>query len=198
MDPEKVLLGSSLPLYEVEEDEDQDLAEKASLKYDMTSVIASLGTDDFKSIYVCLMPHIAEQLIEIQREFCHELLEKVEEVYHYVFPINLDFTGEYSVSDFYKFLEFLEFDYVDFLAGVWKLLPTSNLRTINIASTCDLNSDIIISRVEEVIKNNVFSKLVSLFLRTYTKEYLIEFIAEKTSKDRMLVFLKTQEGEEDG
>jgi hypothetical protein len=132
MDPEKVLLGS-LELYEVEEDQDRDLAEKASVKYDMMSVLISLGTDDFKNMYICLMPHIAEQSLEIQRVFCYEFLDKVEEVYHYTFPINLDFIGEYSVSDFYKFLEFLEFEYVAFLAGVWKLLPV-NLKAIDIAS----------------------------------------------------------------
>ena len=196
MDPERVLLGNSSPLYEVEEDFDEDLAEKASLKYDMMSVIQALGTDDFKSVYMALMIHIAEQPIEVQREFCHEILEKVEEVYHYVFPINLDFVGEYSVADLYKFLEFVEFDYIDFLAKVWKLLPTDNLRTIDIDATLELNSDTVISKVDKVVSNNVFSKLVSVFLRTYTKEYLIKFIAEKTKKERMLVFLKTQEGEE--
>jgi hypothetical protein len=198
MDAEKALLGYSIPLYEVEEDLERDLAEEASLRYDMITLVNSLGSGDFKSVYISMMPHVAEQPIDTQRKFCYELLNKIEKVYHYSFPVNLDFTGEYSVSDLYKFLEFLEFDYIDFLAKVWKLLPTSNLRTINIESTCNLNSEIIVSRVDEVVKNNVFSKLVSLFLRTYTKEYLIEFIIEKSSKDRMLIFLKIQEGEENG
>jgi len=198
MDADKALLGSSLPIYEVEEDFDRDLAEEASLRYDMISIMNSFGTDDFKSTYISLMPHVAEQPIEVQRAFCYEFLDKVEEVYNYTFPVALDFVGDYSISDFYKFLEFLEFDYVEFLGKLWKLLPTENLRTIDIAFTVDANSKIVISRVDEVLKNNVFSKFVSLFLRTYIREDLIKFIIKKTSKDRMLVFLKTQEGEENG
>ena len=193
MDPEKALLGSSLPIYEVEEDEDRDVVEQASLTYDMMNVVNSLGTDDFKNIYLCLMPHIYEKSIDIQRSFCYELLNKVEEVYGYTFPINLDFNSDYSLSDFYKFLEFLEFDYMDFLGKLWKLLPTNNLKTINIASTCELNSSLIISKVDEVVKNNIFPKLVSLFLRTYMKEDLISFIIEKTTKDRMLIYLRMNE-----
>jgi hypothetical protein len=110
--------------------------------------------------------------------------------------VNLDFASEYSVSDLYRFLEFLEFDYTDFLAKLWKLLPTNNLKTINIASTCELNSSLIISKVDEVVKNNIFPKLVSLFLRTYIKEDLISFIIEKTTKDRMLIYLRTKMSEE--
>ena len=188
-DPEKVLLGSSLPIYEVEEDEDRDIIEQSSVTYDMMNVINSLGTDDFKSIYLSLMPHIYEQPLDIQRSFCFELLDKVEKVYNYTFPTNLDFTNEYSVFDFYKFIEFLEFGYLDFLAKLWALLPTNNLKTINIASTCDLNSSLIVSKVDEVVKNNVFSKLVSLFLRSCSKEDLISFIIKKSTKDRMLVYL---------
>ena len=195
MDAEKALLGGSLPLYEVEEDFDRDITEEASLKYDMMSVISAIGTDDFKSTYVVLMSHIAEQSIEIQRPFCYELATKVEQIYRYDFPVNLDFIGEYSVSDFYKFLEFLEFDYIDFLSKLWKLLPVS-LKTIDIASYCNSEYKLVISRVEQVVQSEIFSKLVSIFLRTYMKEDMIKFIIEKSSKDRMLIFLKIQEGEQ--
>jgi hypothetical protein len=197
MDAEKALLGYSLPLYEVEEDFDRDLAGEASLRYDMISVVNSFGTDDFKSVYMSLMPHIAEQSVENQRRFCYELLNKIERIYHYTFPINLDFVGEYSVSDLYKFLEFLEFDYIDFLARVWKLLPV-DLKKVNIDEYCNSNSEVVISKVDQALQVEVLSKLVSLFLRTYTKEYLVSFIIEKSSKDRMLIFLKIQEGEENG
>ena len=197
MDAEKVLLGDSLPLYEVEEDFDRDITEEASLKYDMMSVMNSFGTGDFKSTYMTLMPHIAENSLDIQREFCHEFLIRVQEVYHYTFPINLDFISEYSVSDFYKFLEFTEFDYISFLAKVWKLLPVS-LRDVDIASYCESNLKLVISKIDEVLRFEVFSRLVSLFLRTYTKEYLVEFIIEKSTKSRMLIFLEIKEGEENG
>lgn len=197
MDAEKTLLGDSLPLYEVEEDFDRDVAEEASLRYDMISVLNSFGGGDFESVYMSLMPHIAEQPIDTQRKFCYELLNKIEKIYHYTFPINLDFVGEYSISDLYKFLEFLEFDYIDFLAKVWKLLAV-DLKTMDIADYCKSNSELVISKVEQALQFEVVSKLVSLFLRTYTKEYLIEFIVEKSTKDRMLIFLKIQEGEENG
>jgi len=195
MDPERVLLGSLDPLYEVEEDFDEDLAERASLRYDMISVIVSLGTDNFKSVYMALMPHIYEQSLNMQRTFCHDLLTKIEKVYDYVFPMNLDFNDEDQISDLYKFLEFLEFDYFSFLSGLWKLLPF-NLKSLDIASYCDLNSDLVISKVEEVLKNQVFSRLVLIFLRTYIKENMVKFIIEKSINSRMLIFLKTQEGEQ--
>ena len=195
MDPERVLLGSLDPLYEVEEDFDEDLAERASLRYDMISVIVSLGTDNFKSVYMALMPHIYEQSLNMQRTFCHDLLTKIEKVYDYVFPMNLDFNDEDQISDLYKFLEFLEFDYFSFLSGLWKLLSV-NLKSLDIASYCDLNSDLVISKVEEVLKNQVFSRLVLIFLRTYIKENMVKFIIEKSINSRMIIFLKTQEGEQ--
>jgi len=195
MDPEKVLLGSSMEMYEVEEDQDRDLAEEASLKYDAMNIIKSFSTDDFKNTYTSAMPHIAEQAIEIQRAFCYELLNKVEEVYDYVFPVNLDFSNQASINDFYKFLEFLEFDYVEFLARLWKLLAV-DLRTVDVESYSKDNSILLIAKVDEILKLNVFSGLVSIFMRTYTKENLINFIVKKTEKSKMLVFLKTKEGEE--
>jgi len=196
MDAEKALLGGSLPLYEVEEDFDRDITEEASLKYDMMSVISAIGTDDFKSTYVVLMSHIAEQSIEIQRPFCYEIATKVEQIYGYDFPVNLDFVGEYSVFDFYKFLEFLEFDYIDFLSKLWKLLPVS-LKTIDIASYCNSEYKLVISRVEQVVQSEIFSKLVSIFLRTYMKEDMIKFIIEKTYKERMMIILKIKTVEDD-
>jgi hypothetical protein len=196
MDAERALLSSLDPLYEVEEDEDRDLEEEASIKYDTLSVLNSIGNDDFKSVYMALMPHIYEQSLNMQRVFCRELLSKIEKIYYYVFPMNLDFDNEDQVSDLYKFVEFLSFDHFSFLGELWKLLPV-NLRTLDIASYCDLNSDLVMSKVEEVVRNQVFSRLVLTFVGTYTKENMIKFIVENTIKSRMLVFLKTQEGEED-
>jgi hypothetical protein len=194
MDPERIFLGSLFPLYEVEEDFDRDIEKEASLRYDLSNIVNSVGTDDFKDSYLLSIDSIKDSPIDIQQVFCNELLEKVREIYDYEFPFKLDF-NESTVLDFYKFMEFVEFDYLDFLSKLWRIM-NQDLRSLDIVDFCRSSSFEIVKEVDDVVETTSFPKLVSTFLRTYTKDNLVEFIIKKTVKDRMLIVLEIKEGEE--
>lgn len=195
MDPERILLGSSFPLYEVEEDFDKDVEKDASSRYDMLNIVNAVGTDDFKDSYLLSIDSIKDSSIEDQQIFCDELLKKVREVYDYEFPVRIDFVNEDIILDFYKFMEFIEFGYIDFLSKLWRIL-NQDLKGLDIFTFCQSNSFEIVKEVDDIVEMSSFPKLVSTFLRTYTKDNLIEFIVKKTIKDRMLIVLEIKEGEE--
>jgi len=194
MDPEKILLGSSFPLYEIEEDFDRDVEKEASLKYDLLNIVNSVGTDDFKDCYLMSINSIKDSSIDIQQVFCNELLEKVREIYDYEFPVKLDFS-ESTILDFYKFMEFVEFDYLDFLSKLWRIM-SQDLKSLHVVDFCRSSSFEIVKEVDDIVETSSFPKLVSIFCRTYTKDNLVEFIIKKTVRDRMLIVLEIKEGEE--
>lgn len=198
MDTERILLGSSIPVFEVEEDFDRDLAGEASLKYDLLNIINAIGTDNFKQVYLSSIQSVQEELEgfpEIQEAFFTELSEKIKQVYNFEFPVKLDFSNKGVVKDFYEFVEFLEFNYIEFLAKLWSFLNV-DLRSLDIDSFCRDHPNLVTKEVDEIVDIGSFNQLVAVFLRTYTKEDLVTFVIKKTTKDRMLIILTIKEGDQ--
>jgi hypothetical protein len=50
-DPQRVLIGSSLHLIEVEEDDDRDIVVETNFQYVCLEILKSIGTDDFR-VYI--------------------------------------------------------------------------------------------------------------------------------------------------
>jgi hypothetical protein len=186
MDNERILLGSSLPLLEVEEDDDGDMEQDASLEYDMLNILDSISTDEFKAHYTMAMNKIKNECIENQRIFATKILDKIEEFYDYVPPIKHLLDELYQINLVYDFIEFLEFDHVIFLSNLWKDFDI-DLRKIDIEQFCINNTNKFMLLIDDQTKIDNLSLMITEYLRTNISLKMIEFIIKKTSESKMLV-----------
>lgn len=193
MDNLEILAGMSLPLPEQDDPDQIQLNDEASIEYDGMEIVSAIGQPDFKEIYTLFINDIKQQEIVDQRRLCLDILNKVKEVYDYSFLPYPELDGQLDMNDVYELIKFLNFDHVEFLADVWRYLKT-DLKKVSIKQFCYENSDRIVSELEEQIKSRDLSKLVSLFLRTYIKDGLIDWFVDSTEKNRMLIYLRILEG----
>lgn len=194
MDNIEILAGMSLPLPEQDDPDQNQLNDEASIEYDGMEVVSAIGQPDFKEIYTLFINDLKQQEIVDQRRLCLDILSKVKEVYDYSFLPFPNLDTQLDMNDVYDLIKFLNFDHVEFLADIWRYLKV-DLKTIAIKKFCYENSDRIVSELEEQIKSRDLSRLVSLFLRTYIKDDLIDWFVDSTEKNRMLIYLRILEGD---
>ena len=96
------------------------------------------------------------------------------------------------MNDVYNFIKFLKFDYIDFLADVWKILG-ADLKDIDLEKFCKDNDDFIIEAIEYKLDSQNITGLISIFLRTYNKLDMIDFIISSTKKSRMEILMRIME-----
>jgi hypothetical protein len=197
-DYEKILIGSSIPLMKVDDDEDSTLDEnminRAELEADFSEILNSFGTDEFKEIYLNLYNEIVSLDIEKKSDLIEKLCDKIYEVYNFEFIPKLEFNNENDINEFLKFIEFLEFDYIDFIAEVIKGLDL-NLLKKDLNLFLKQNENNLISKVEFIIQKETYSKIISNFFRTNNRNNVLEFLKLKLEKSKMLIILKSIEGE---
>lgn len=192
---EETLIGDSIPLMEVDDEEDSNLnyemISDAEINADFSDIIDSFEKEDFKAIFLNLYDEIESLEVEKQRYLCEKLIDKIYEFYEFEFSPMLTFDDEEEINKFLKFIKFIEFDYIDFLAKIVSGLDLNQLKKdLNLFLT--LNWDKI---YDSILKYEANSELISNFLRTYNREGTYEFIKSRLEKDKMLVILKSMEGE---
>ena len=191
---EKILSGSSIKTWEMDDEEEEKQEWNASNRYNALSILDKIGEEDFQYTYLTLIDYIKELPVLIQKTFCIEILERIEEVYDYVFPHNITLDNKDDFENVYKFLEFIEYNNIDFLSRLWLFLNV-DLRKIDIEKYCENNSDKMMSEVDEQIEVMDLPQMILIFLRTYIKIGLVRFICDNTLKNKMLIVLKIAEGE---
>lgn len=188
----KVLLGIVDPLPEVDDEENEEMAEEAIKSYFMLEVLNAIGEENFKEIYYAMINEIQQFPMEEQFNFCRSILDKIKEVYNFGFPNQIEILTPDSVSQIYILIQFIEFNNLDFLASLMK--PYNfDFRKGNIRVFLEDNYDKI-ERDIEILSRNV-PGIISEFLRTYNKEDLINWLVNRIERSRMLVLLKIKEGE---
>jgi len=189
---EKILIGESIPLEEVDDEESNldDMISAAELNADLTTIINYFGTEEFKGLYLNLYNEIRSFELEKKRELCEKLTSKISEEYDFEFFPKLTFDNENDIEEFFKFIEFLEYDYVEFLSEIVFGLDLELLKK-NINEFLILNWNQLSLRINSYKKNEIISK----FLRTNIKSGLYEFIRLRLEKDKMLVILNSLERE---
>ncbi len=195
-DYEKILIGASIPLDEVDDEEESNLdymIPEAEIDADFIDIINHLGTEEFKFIFLNLINEINSLDFERQRELCQKLNDKVTEIYNFEFTPSLTFDNIEDINNFLKFIEFLEYEYIDIIAKIITDLDFDLLKK-DVDKFLLLNFDKINIMINNLIKNEN-NELISIFLRTNTKEGLITFLKSKLEKDKMLIVLKSLEGE---
>ena len=192
MDNLLVLAGSSLQLPEQDNPDQLQLSNEASIEYDGIELVDSIGTPLFKETYMLVINDLKAQEIVDQRRLCLGILEKVKEVYDYEFLPHPELDNQIDMNNVYDLIKFLNYEYIDFFGDVWRYLGT-DLKKTNIKQFCEKNSDKIIIELEDQLNSRDLSEMVSLFLRTYNKDNLIDWFIRSTEKTKMLIYLRILE-----
>lgn len=171
------------------EEHSPELVQIAILQSSEMDIIDNIGKSDFVYIYKELKNDILTYPFKNQRRFVERLIERISDVYDFVFPINIDIDEMKDVSDFYAFLEFLEYDNIKYIGRVWKFLD-ANIMKVDIEKYCKDNSNMIIKECESQIESHDLNKMISMFLRTYTKEKFIEWFTKVSAQSRIEIKLE--------
>ena len=181
---EKILLGNSIPLPEVDisDEDDLDNSEEALRGYWFATILNRIGNDDFKYNYLAVISDIKnESPIEEQKRFCYTILEKIEEVYNFEFPMLLEFDNISQIYNLYEFLEFISYDYDKFILKIWKYIEYNKFPK-DLKKFCKDNLKDIINQIDEQATLGVYSNLISIFLKSYNKEDMIKWFYESTKE----------------
>jgi regulator of replication initiation timing len=112
-------------------------------------------------------------------------MKKIEEIYNFEFLGKITLHTQSDCEDIYKFLNFLEFDNIDFFVDLLYGI-VEDLRNEPIRIIIENNWLMIESRI---LKENL-SQLVMLFLRTNNKDELIDFFVSKITKNKAIITMK--------
>lgn len=193
-DPEKILLGTSIHVLEMDDEEQINNIEEAISNYQILDILYHIGKSNFREIYLNEINDIKLLPIQEQQLFCLAILDKIQQIYDFEFSPTIDFNEKLNIENVYLFLEFLEYDHVNFLVNIWRFLQP-DLRHLNIDQFCQKNKNKIIGEVEDQLETYEETRFSSQFLRTYNKNDLVEWITIKTKKTRMLIYLGIRESE---
>lgn len=186
MDPQRVLSGSSLHLIEVEEDDDREIEVETNFEYVCLEILKSIGTDDFKSVYTLLIPETRGFPVHQHVAFCRDILSKINEVYEFQ-PTNLLVENEEDCIQVFKFLEFLEYDHIEFLTDLFSKLEEDPIKVKNLDQFLEINKEKI-DQFTNILAHE--SKLILEFLRTYNWDALKRYLNKIIGKDTIEISIE--------
>lgn len=168
---EYIMLGSSF--IEPESDEEEQLnidyvGNMAIFQSRAIDIISTIGTTSFKKIYINLINDIKKYPFIEQELFFRMVLDQISKIYDFEFPENVDIYNWETINELYSFLEFLEYDNINFITLVWKFLD-ENLKEINLIEYCSKNKTKITLEIEEQVSSSSLNKFSLEFLKTYYK-----------------------------
>ena len=183
---------------ELDADEEQLEKSFATAYYESSKIdiLDSIGDVDFKYTWLALKDDVKDTTIKLQRIFSEQTLDKISDVYDFMFPENVSLETQYELNDFYQFLEFFEFKNAKFLTFVWSYLGPKNLVEIDIKAYCKSNSNKIIKEIDEQLEIHPQPKMIALFLRTYYKEKIIDWIIKNSEQSKIEITVSILEREE--
>lgn len=181
----KSLTTANMKLLE-EDDDIQDEMIRDLLpeeEYETLNLLDKIGSFDFKEEYKRSKDFIQSMRFKKQISLCKNILDVLEEKYGIAFMEKIDFEIKENVNRTYKFLEFIEFDYIDFVSMIWKALDV-DLLEIDIEKYSNENSNRIIQEIESGLNVHKLPMMVFNFLRTNTKEVIINVFVKMTEKSK--------------
>lgn len=188
---DELLLGGVeiLPETDADAEEIELTNEKAIYESSKQDIIDSIGTGEFRYVYLAQREDIWKQSIKLQRISVEQILIKISEVYDFEFPEKIPLDTIYDIQKVYPFIEFLEYENHMFLSYVWKFLK-SDLVHLDIEKYCNINTDKIIKEIEEQLDSHPQDALISIFLRTYYKEKIIQWFINQSIKFKVEITIE--------
>ena len=165
----------------------------ASFRYSAIDIIDSIGTEDFKELYMVQLEVVKNETLHAQRRFLIEVQLKISEIYDWEFSDDWSLVDtEYQQEELYKFIEFLEFDSYRFLSYIWKFLLDDpiKLMKLDVKSFCKSKELKIIKETEEQLETHPQNELINVFLKTFYKEKYIEWFIKNTQQSKNDIILE--------
>lgn len=182
----KNLIYYSNSLQELEEDEEEieRTIENAEFISDTIEILDNIGEDGFKFIYDNTIQNISSHSTDKQIDFCYNILDKITEVYNFIFMKKIEISEE-DINSIYELLRFIEYDNVNFLSD---LLKDYSFDIEN--SKYFINNNWI--EIQRKILDREYSGFISDFLKTNTKENIVNFIHENLQKNKTEFIIKKE------
>lgn len=187
-DPKDLLMSALLPPDMLDDDDDKtqsDVVADVIVQYDFLQIIENIGKVEFEETYLNFIEDIKKQSFDNQRILGNHIINKVENIYDFSFPEKIIISDLSDIDDIYKFIEFLEYDNINFLVDVLKDLNADFINK-DIYDFCKNNK-------KEIIKNiNYYNKmnLPSIFINlrdTLEDDIIINMIGTMIYKNPNLV-----------
>jgi hypothetical protein len=194
----ETLIGDIYDPPELDPNEDVMNGDYSRAFYDSSKIelLDAIGTPDFKDEWLVLKGDIQNETLKLQRIFSEQTLDKISEIYDFEFPIKLDLDVQGQIDDFYKFLQFLEYENTEFITNVWQFLGPKNLIKLDIEKFCKDNDNKIIKETEEQLEIHPQPGMIALFLRTYYKEKYIEWFIKNSIKAKFEITVELNQRKE--
>lgn len=183
-----ILMSAMLPTDMLDEDDDitqSQIVGDAIIQYDFLQIIENIGEEYFKEIYMNFIEDIQKQSFDNQRTLCYHIIDKVQELYEFEFPEKINIYDISDIEDIYIFIEFLEYDNINFLADILKNFNVDFIKK-NPYEFCKENQDEIIRQINFYNKANLPSIFLNLY-ETLENNIIINMISNMITKDKGLI-----------
>jgi len=177
-----------------QEDLERNLKEGV-IKSTELDLLEQIGKEEFQYSWLAQKDVILSSPLTEQINFIHKLLDRIEEVYAFQFPIVFEF-DKFLVLEFFEFLEFLEFNNISFISKVWLFLGKDPLE-IDLDTFIEKQSQAIMKESLEVVDLKIYSNMITLFLRSYDSQKFLEWFKEHTKRNLVPISIKVKEGREE-
>lgn len=185
------LVSDEIREFDEDDEDNPEIAHNASMDYDLYSIVNSIDTPEFKQVFLALYNDVENFTLEFHRKLCYKILDRIEEIFNYRFPENIEIVSKENAEEVYKFIRFVGFDYIDFFAKVWRKVDSS----VNVLSITSSIGDVIMREVDNLARFDPPSRLSGIFLLTYDRISFLEFFIRKSTESKMLIKLRIMEGD---
>ena len=192
----KVLLGNSIPEPEVDYDDaevnseyGEPVQESALMQYFFVTVIDRRDKPDFRENYLSVKNDIKTYSTKEQQLLANSILNAIKEQYDFELSLNADVNNQIEINEALQLLEFIEYDNEDFIVEVWYFLKPE-INKLNIDEYCGRNKQKIVDEIEEQLTSKSFNWMITDFLRTYSKEEIVDWFCEKSKNVRTSIIMK--------
>ena len=175
-----------------------DVGIKFSHEYDLLEIHTNFGNDNFKEIYLDAISRVKLLSLPIQMTLCRKLLNKVTEVYDFIFPEQIVLVNQNDMNSVFELVEFLQFDNLQFMINVWKAFNVKNIMNIDVEVFMTRNDDVNERLLEQITNNSLmYSKksLINIFLNTCEADWLLFMFVDMTEKNKAMITVNLMKGE---
>jgi hypothetical protein len=195
----EILIGGSTTPPEMDNySEDEDMRTLISI-YESSSydILEQMNKESFYDTYNVLKTDITnlseyEGLEVLVKVFIDKYLDRMLEIYEFEFSPVPVYDTVSAIDKMFKFIEFVEFDNINFLKYVWGYLD--NILSVNIENYVRDNEEVIIEEITNQV--NLLQSLnenISEFLRTYDKEGLLNWFINRSKRYKFEIYSENVE-----
>lgn len=181
----KYLLGNSIPIPEVDIEDQENRVQDSENDYILYSIISTIGTPQFQSIFTLDYNLLLKLDFEKGAAFARQIIDAISRTYSIDFELNINTSQD--ILDVYQLIRFIEYDHVNFLVEVFynfkeKLKTQQDLEKILYNDSASL--------IEQCIKYSPGTNLISKFFREYENIDILTLLSSMLLKSKFLIWIE--------